>query len=165
MSCFVMNAEPLAALADGIEKALNMGYNFLGLDAPETLREALTAKGCADRHGFFDTEKIFRELYGLNLAAFTWRYDGRHLEDVEPAPSFPAVPPLLLRVGYRDFHHIITPAHYKFASLLDCLIYQCDEGPISKDPLFIGLVDFRRRWLAFLVQNHEEYNKAPWGCL
>ena len=41
MSCFILNDRALAVLADGIEKALNMGYNFAGMDAPRSLRDVL----------------------------------------------------------------------------------------------------------------------------
>ena len=163
MSCFIMDYKAVAVLADGVEKALNLGYGFLGLDAPETLREAL--KDCADRYGYFDRGRIFANLCGLNYWAYAERYNGRHLEGTEEAPEMPEAPALINRVGYADGHYTLTPEHYRWAKLLECYLYQCDEGSAAKTQLYKGLEALQRRWLAFLVYNHDDWAAAPWGEL
>lgn len=163
MSCFIMNDTAIATLAEGLARVLNGGYNVYGFSAPETLREAL--KGCADRYGFFDNvAPIFSELYRLNLAAFTWRYDGRHLEDVDPAPSCPeCIKNLLHRPIWEDGRYIVPAAHYHFIQLLECFLYQCDEGPTPKAALYQGLDELKRYLWAFVVHNSAEYKSFNWG--
>lgn len=161
MSCFMMDPRALAVLAEGVEKTLNMGYSYMGMDALESLRDAL--KDCADRYGFFSRSKIFARLYALNYAAFADRYDGRHLEGIDETPAAPDIPDQLHRVEYADGRHTIEPLHYRFAKLIECYLYQCEEGQTPSDPLYKGMEDFRRVWFGFIVRNAAEYAAAPWG--
>lgn len=161
MSSFIMDTRAVAVIADGIEKTLNMGYNYLGLEAPESLRDAL--KDCADRHGFYDGAKIFAKLYSLNYWAYAERYEGRHPEDVAEQPEPVAVNSLLARVEYANGHFTVKPEHYKYTKLLECFMYQCNEGSAVKTQLYKGLDDLKRRWYSFLVCNSDEWAAAPWG--
>lgn len=161
MSIFVMEPRALAVLAEGVEKTLNMGYTYMGMDAPESLRDAL--KDCADRYGFFSRSKIFARLYALNYAAFADRYDGRHLEATDETPDTPDIPDQLHRAEYAGGHHTIESLHYRFAKLVECYLYQCEEGQIPSDPLYKGMEDFQRGWFGFIVRNSEGYTAAPWG--
>ena len=53
MSCFVMNPEPLAALANTIAMVLYGGYNACGFEAPKSLYDTLR-----DCHEGYDRRAI-----------------------------------------------------------------------------------------------------------
>lgn len=164
MSCFILNDRALAALADGMEKTLNMGYNFAGMDAPQNLRDVLE-ESCADKYGFFEAKLIYNELYKLNARAYTGRYPYDPAD--ETPPDFPAVSPLVQLIEWdgaaRCFK--ITPEHFKYMKLLECLIYQCAEDATYRDPLYLALKDFRNNLCFFLVHNNPHYTAASWGAL
>lgn len=164
MSCFILSERALAALADGMEKVLNMGYNFAGLDAPRSLRDALE-ENSADKYGFFDTKDIYTQLYKLNARAYSGRYPYDPAD--ETPPDFPAVSPLLQRVEWDGKTHCfkITPDHFKYLKLLECLIYQCAEDATDRDPLYLALKEYQKNWCNFLVHNNPDYSRAPWGDL
>lgn len=161
MSCFVMNDKALAALARGMETALNSGYNLLGFDAPAALGEALA--DCVDNWGFFQEKKIFQELHALNMAA----YCGRYREDPTPAPEWPEleqVPRLLTRPAYNG-HYMPRADFWKYLKLLDCLVYQVTEDATAAHPLTRALFEFSRTLAGYLARNCAAYDSAPWGDL
>ena len=163
MSCFMMPPDTLAALAKGIEVALNVGFNFLGLEAPESL--GIELLDCADKYRFYSEKQIYSRLYDLNRRAYAGRYPGE--PDIEPVPDMPKIPALLHYAEYDPDSgcRIITEEHYKYLKLLECLIYQCCEDATIKDPLFLALQDFRRNWMAFIIRNNPIFAALPWGSL
>lgn len=161
MSCFVMHPDAIATVAEGLERVLNMGFNVFGMEAPEALREALTAAGCADRYDFFSAEKIYKALYTLNACAYAERYR-EGLDDYIPA--YPAKVKSLLPLPVWDNGRYIVPAeYYHYTKLLECLIYQCNEGHAAKTELYKGLEAFARHLWAFIVHNSAEYKSFTWG--
>lgn len=158
MSCFILESKSLAILAEGIEKTLNMGYNYMGMDAPEALREALA--DCADNRGFYERKKIFLRLYELNAQAYDSRYSTAPADYI---PECPDIPTVIKRAEYKNYHHTVTTTHYKYANLLDCYLYQCLEGKTPEEPLFQGLEAFKRTWYSYIVRNSDEYAAASWG--
>ena len=64
MSCFVMNNEPLAALANAVETRLNCDYNYWGFEAPASLYNALA--DCKTSCTYF-AKDIYRRLYACLL--------------------------------------------------------------------------------------------------
>lgn len=160
MSCFIMDTNATATVAEGLEKVLNMGFNVFGFEAPETLVEAL-AGTCADRYGYFDAEKIYIALYTLNACAYAERYQ-KGLDDFVPA--YPEkVKSLLPRPVWDAGRFIVVPEVYHYIKLLECLIYQCNEGKTAKTAMYKGLEDFKRVLYAFVLHNSAEWKAAPWG--
>ena len=156
-----MKAEALALIAEGIEKGLNMGYNFLGLDAPDSLFREL--RDCADRYGFYDNLAIFRRLYDLNARAYSGRYP---YDPADPTPpEMPVLPPLLHHVEWDGEKHLLTVEHFKYFKMLDCFIYQCAEDATCKDPLFLAVKDWHKDWMRFLIRNNPTFAALPWGGL
>lgn len=162
MSCFIMHPDAIATVAEGLEKVLNMGYNVFGIEAPETLTEALAGSClCTDKYGFFHVEKIYKALYTLNAAAYAERYR-EGLDDFIPA--YPEkVKSLLPRPEWAAGRYIVQPEFYHYTQLLECLIYQCDEGSAAKTQLYKGLEEFKRRLWAFIIHNSAEYKSFTWG--
>ena len=161
MSCFMMDPRALAVLADGIEKGLNMGYNYLGLDVSEGLPEALI--DCADRYMCYDAGRIYAKLYELNARAYNCRYCGNPADPADPtAPEMPALPWMLGRAVW-DGAFRIDALHFKFLKLLECFNYQCLEDATKGDPLAVALRDWEKSWAAFLVHNDPIYKGLRWG--
>lgn len=161
MSCFIMDLDALAVLANGMEKVLNMGYDVYSIEAPEALREAL--KDCADRYGCFDEGKIFHALYTLNYTAYHERYNCA--PDAPEVPEIPSVHSIFDRLEYSDGHRILNSNYYQYTKLLECLIYQCTEGEVTETPLYKGLKAFELVLMRFLVQNNDEWQRFRWSEL
>lgn len=160
MSCFIMSPEPLAAIANTLEYILNSGFNRFGFDAPRSLHDAL--KDCRDRYGYYCANQIYDRLYRLNAAAYAGRYN-RLCED--SIPPMPLVPILTQPRQYENHHESLKPWHFQFCKLLDCLIYQCSEDEVKKDPLYLSLFDFSHVYKTYLVCNTDLYASAKWGEL
>lgn len=160
MSCFIMTTQAHATIANSLEYILNSGFNRFGFDAPESLRNAL--KKCRDKYGVYSDGKIFNQLYALNKKAWAGRYNKPFNDCI---PEMPSVPVLIEDRKRANRHETLLPWHYKFCSLLDCLIYQCNEDATRNDPLFLALIDFTRLYMAFLVHNTDEWHNTPCGTI
>lgn len=162
MSCFVLSEKALAALARGMETALNSRYDFMGLEAPAALGEALSA--CADNWGFYQEKKIFYQLHALNMTAYCGRYQD---EQPTPPPAWPEleeVPRLLQRPDYCG-HWVPGPGFWQYLKLLDCLVYQVTEDATDTHPLTLAIREFSRTLAGYLARNNPAYHAAPWGAL
>lgn len=163
MSCFVMNKEPLAALANAVEALLNCGYNYWGFEAPASLYEALA--DCKTSCTYF-AEKIYRRLYAVNIWAYNGRY-GNHEEPVdEEAPIIEGNKYIIHHPPkYRKSSFAVRPWHYQLAKLLDCWLYQTAENMTYQDPLRLAMAEFRNNLYGFIVTHSPGYTTAQWGEL
>lgn len=158
MSCMMLSARIHATVAETVAAIMNMGYNYFGFESPVSLFQAL--EDCADDFNYYDSSKIYHRLYILNNRA----YNGRYKSNIIPlVPDMPTVSKLYEPRCGENHHDVIKPWHYKFAKLLDCLIYQLEEDATKKDPLVIALIEFNHNYRAFLVTNNDEYSRAPWA--
>ena len=156
-----MGSGPLAALADYIAAQLNMGFNFFGVDAPESLYRAL-ADDCYIA-GSYDEESIYRKLYSLNMRAYIGRYS-RYNEPVQfVAPDAYKPHTAYARPEYRDEHYVLAPWHYQMAQRLHFIVYQCSEDATVKDPLYLALKTFSHIFDGFIVRNSPEYVAHRWS--
>lgn len=99
-----------------------------------------------------------RELWAMNAEAVRWRYelDTRSEEDrQEHAANLAAV------AAYAWTQRPLTLA--VMVKSLDCLAYQCSEGPSRDMPLFRRLAALTRRYDEMGVQETTDYEQAPWG--
>ena len=161
MSCFVMNPEPLAALANAIEARLNCDYGYWGFEAPDSLYRELD--GCR-RAFLYSAEEIYRRLYAVNVRAYNGRYAAHEEPEDEEAPEID-VSKYIVHHGpkYREHGFAVQPWHYQFAKLLDCWLYQTLEDATHNDPLRLAVKDFRNTLHSFIVANNQEYTTAQWG--
>ena len=164
MSSMLLQMETHAALADYIAALLNMGREFFGMDAPEQLREAL--KDCADGYQFYDEAKIYKMLYQMNRSAYESRYQKNPIALAMIESGMPLYFPnrVFERVAYeggRDGHWVLSPWHYRIFHSLDSFLYQCNEAPVYKTPLFEALNELRYDFSLFIVRNHVEYAQFP----
>lgn len=163
MSCFVMNAEPLAALANAIETRLNIGYDFWGFDAPDSLyRELMDCKTSCTYYA----EPIYRKLYALNVRAYNGRYPSHEEPTDEEAPTINVnAYTITRRPEYRAHTFAVQPWHYQLAKLLDCYLYQTAEDATYKDPLRLAIKEFRDGLCEFIMTHNPQYITLPWGAM
>lgn len=160
MSCFIMNADAIGTLATSLEKVLNMGFNFFGFEAPESLFNAL--RDCENPRGFFDENKIYAALYNLNCHAYCTRYKEETYDDL-PNVDFTRCN-IVKRAGYNN-HYMVEKWHYQLLKLLDCFIYQVSEDGTRNHDLTLALKDMRLVLMAFIIHNNDIYAGLPWGTL
>lgn len=161
MSCMMMNPEPLAAIANATETALNSGFNYMGFDAPaELYNAARDLKVC----GLYNARLIYKKLYQLNAAAYAGRYQ---TDGSQEAPEIDLTRYTVHHAPeYAEHHHAVRPWHYRLAKLLDCWLYQTCEGATDCDPFREGMRKFRNALFDFIVERSQEYDDAPgWGKL
>lgn len=163
MSCFVMKPEALAALANAVETRLNIGYDFWGFEAPDSLYDVL--RDCKRSYTYF-AEEIYHRLYAVNVRAYNGRY-ARHEEPAdEEAPAINVNDYIVHRPPeYREHSFAVLPWHYRLAKLIDCWLYQTAEDATYKDPLRLAMQEFRDGLYHFIVQHRPEYRDAQWGEL
>lgn len=163
MSCFVMNNEPLAALANAVETRLNCDYNYWGFEAPASLYNALA--DCKTSCTYF-AEDIYRRLYAVNVRAYNGRYADHEEPEDEEAQTIDGSKYIIHHPPeYREHGFAVRPWHYQLAKLLDCWLYQTAEDATYKDPLRLAMKEFRDNLYSFIVGNSPEYVDAPWGEL
>lgn len=157
MSCLMMNAAPLAAVADFLAVQLNSGFDYTGMETPQSLPRALS--DCVVC-GFYEASKIYEKLYRLNAAAYANRYR-------EPLNISPPAPyrsnPIHKPCAYKNQHRVVAPWHYHIAKQLSFLIYQCTEDGTCETVLYSALVQFRRILHSFIVENSELWQQLPWA--
>ena len=105
-----------------------------------------------------DATQLGRELWALNAEAVRWLYDldtggaedrEEHAANVREAAAYAWTP--------RDYTLAVM------VKSLDCLHYQCFEGPIRETPLFQRLAALTARYDETGVQETVDYARAPWG--
>ena len=163
MSCFVMNSESLAALANAVETRLNCDYNFWGFDAPSSLYDALA--DCKTSCTYF-AEDIYRKLYTVNVRAYNGRYADHEEPEDEEAPTIDGSKYVIQHPPeYREHGFAVRLWHFQLAKLLDCWLYQTAEDATFKAPLRLAMKEIRDNLYGFIVGNSPEYVDAPWGGL
>ena len=163
MSCFVMNPEPLAAIANAVETRLNCDYNYWGFSAPDSLYRELN--DCKTSRTYF-AEAIYKKLYALNIRAYNGRYSGHEKPVGEEAPIIDGSMYIIhRRPAYREHGFAVRAWHYHLAKLLDFWLYQTLEDATHNDPLRLAMVEFQRALYTFIVTNSTEYADVQWEGL
>lgn len=116
---------------------------FIAHEGPLSL-EAATALG--------------RVLWALNAEAVRWRYDlgaGSEAERAEHAASMAEA--AAYEWTPRDLAEAVM------VKSLDCLHYQCCEGPVRETVLYGRLTTLSNAFDAGGIRETEAYERAPWG--
>lgn len=169
MSCFIMREDSIAALSEFTADLLNFGFTRYGFSAPEELAKALS--DCRDFYHFFDSQKIYKRLYALNVAAYNGRY-GRYERaangessdlDSEQAPEIKTSDYCIHDINGG---HKLAPWHFRIVKLLACYNYQIAEDVTAKHPLTTALKGLEHQLNSFIVIKSPEWEAAPsWGKL
>ena len=159
MSCIIMNAKPLASIADFIASLLNYGYNSFGMEAPKSMYDSL--KYCKDKWGIYQAEQIYDKLHELNVMAYNGRY-GREHEGEEYFEPYAPNPPMQRR-ECENHHEKVMPWHIQMEHRLAFLTYQLCEDATCDTPLYKAMIDLEHRLDAFIVHNSDEWQSLRWG--
>lgn len=157
MSCFVMKAEAISKIANYTEALLNMGYNFFGMEAPDSLYMALS--DCRDYAGFYDSKLIYKRLLSLNLAAYSGRY-GRD-SDLQELDGYKSISAFSRPV--YCYHYKIDRWMLEMSKRLSCYNYQCAEDATRKDDLHLAMRELEKCLNYFIVQNMAAWQTSKWG--
>ena len=156
-----MNPEPLAAIANAVETRLNVGYNYWGFEAPESLYDEL--RDC-QTIGLYHAEPIYQKLYALNILAYNGRYSSHEETADEIAPIIDGSkygihqPP-----QYREQGCAGCPWQSPVAKLRGGWLYQTNEDTTRNDPLRLAMKEFRDGLYDFIVLNSPDYIAVRWG--
>ena len=127
--------------------------------APATIDAAVSAFIAKDGPLSLDAAtELGRALWTMNAKAVCWRYgldtvsdehDQEHTANLADAAAYAWTSrPLTLAVMVKS---------------LDCLFYQCSEGPVCNLPLFKRLEALTCQYEETGVQETVAYRQAPWG--
>lgn len=174
MSCIIQDPKNTAAIADYIERLLNMDYQTNGVSVPESLARVLFTLKCSDAipfagRYFFDAEKIYKVLVTMNHGAYLNRYTAPGAERVPEYKPNRISKQTEYAPGekdengfYKDGHFIIESWHYQLFKMIQFYNYQCLEEPIDKTDLYKGMADLESALALFIIQNSEQYTAQPW---
>ena len=163
MSCFVVSPKTAVLIANFITDHINMGFNFTHIytEIPDEFKKLVCDKG-----GFADAEKVYKELYKLNVAAFNTRYEGRHQEDLEDCKEWAE--------NYAKYNEAFVKSDLAIAesdtawncqllSACQCFLYQCSESEELENSItyktvkaIIGGIKDR------IINKLPEYQAAEW---
>lgn len=96
--------------------------------------------------GIKTPKQLVDAMYKLNLAAYDYRYPED--KDIEPAPY-----------SYKKLAGTDTEVY----KAVRCWSYQCTEGDIDQDPLYVVMNEYRALLADHIVRNLPEYDAAPWN--
>ena len=163
MSCLIMDAAPLAALANATEALLNCGYDYFGFDPPDSLLAA--ARDCRNMT-FYSAAALYRRMYVLNVAAYNGRYSTHEQPADDEAPEIDVSKYVIHRPPeYADHHHAVRPWHYRLAKLLDFWLSQPRAVATRSDDFVVAMREFRNCLFQFMIQRSDEYDHYGWGRL
>ncbi len=165
MSCYILDAEKMAGLAEYIAALANMGLDYFGYYIPDSLARALS--DCRDRSGFMNAEKVYLRLFDLNATAYAGRYKDETKPEPEPRPApYPQIYKAREQEYIEDlneYYFKIEQWHYDLLKLTQIYIYQCSESPAYNEPLYKALEELERAQERYILYNQPEYIRAPWG--
>ena len=162
MSCMIMDAKSLMALANTIEALLNCDYSSWGFYVPDSLFREL---GDCKTSCTYYADRIYHRLYALNAQAYNGRHADREGAISEEAPVIDGSKCVIhQKPEYREHGFAVCLWHYHFAMLLDFWLYQTAEDATRNAPLRMTMKEFRDSLYCFIVQNSSQYTTTRCGA-
>ena len=134
MSCYIVEADTVQTIATFISDILNhaRGCNEYRLSFPNSIYSAFEECKTKD---YYDTHKIYRKLYIMNLVAWNARYN-------EQAREFP-------KYGSGHAERNVQEIYKHIQTYL----YQCSEGSNFSSPLYLAISQVFDKVAHALVSN------------
>lgn len=149
MSCYILSDRSTRVLGYSIARLLNCSqrasaqYSVESHACKMSSLPSFLAPCC--ENGRYDEERVSSLLRALNARAFQSRYpDDPCQEALPPVERVPRTSPL--------------PS--QLLALLDNWLYQCAEGDVVEDPLYLALESFAQSLAAMLYRRSSTYSSA-----
>lgn len=162
MSCHIMNHDSIRKMGYTIAECLNRG--IYGNDCTM----ATIAAQCSDLgkafmdcylNGRFSGERISEALHRINASAYAERYKESDLELFSAPESRRKYS--IWELPERDgIDEIPQDWHYALTVLIDCWLYQTDEGNAAIADKRLAVQEFARQLTRQIVRHSAEYRKA-----
>lgn len=138
-------------------KTINRFLSFLQTGNYIWLKKELYEKTDFNLKTTENVQDLGQALYNMNINAVSQRY----AHTVNEGGSIPG--------SYDDNDNLLS---YKFKynpvgliqalKSLQCYLYQCSEGNVEEQSLFKVLHTIKNHWIAKVIRNLPEYEKAEW---
>lgn len=162
MSCYIMNHDNIRKIGYTLAECLNRGIYgndcTIATIAAQCNNLGKAFAGCY-MGGRFSGEKISEILHRINASAYAERYKEPDLE-LFGAPESRrrySLWKLPERVGFDE---IPQDWHYALAALIDCWLYQTDEGNAAIADKRLAVQEFGKHLNRLIVQHSAAYHKA-----
>lgn len=143
MSSFIVDNNTINKL---VEYFIKCSYSEEGVK-PQVY-DILEELGYSLNYKFDDTnpnaDNLFNDMILLNLKAVNYRYDEKN------------------HLVKNKFKEVEETNIYQILKSLQCFLYQCSEGEMMKDKLFIALQKIEEILISDIISHLDEYKKAKW---
>lgn len=149
MSCFIMNPESIARIANFIAYHINFGFNFTA-SLPESFIKRVTRRGEAR------ADEVYRLMFEANYEAYNKRYGDARQQQNNLLDQYAA---------YDNSIHKSAGNSWKYQMLksMECWIYQCcDSKEIENSDTFIAVNRMVEALKDNIIHNSPEYIVADW---
>lgn len=157
MSCFIVSDETLSKIGNFIARLLNQGYNSFGF---EVGREVFFAFEDCIIDGFCNSNRVYEELYKLNVKAYNGRYKEENIEELE-IPKNPNID-IWEHMKVKNSFAIAQRWHYEMLKKLKCLHYQLEEDATYEDVKTKALEKIINTLAIFIATHNEIYDGISW---
>lgn len=148
MSAFIVTDATMTVAVGAVIEVLTQGGRIPSSRALFDGMPACDANGTA----------IGRALFAMNERAMDARYPGRWRDDYavgEPLSSE--------AFSYRgETRNAMCRTVAERHKAIDCLLYQCSEGEVDQEPLFLALTKVRETLSGQIIRATAAWNAAPW---
>lgn len=143
MSCYMVENETINRIVSGLEYAKNHGtrINYV------SLRDNALSRMIGDRK---QNEEMVKALAHMNARAVYDRYPHHG--------GYPAA-----EVSSYAYKSTMPPGLTQFLKSLRCYLYQCSEGNVPKESLFMLLEELSYDIALHIAENTPEYERAQWA--
>lgn len=163
MSCYIMNHDNIRKIGYTIAECLNRsiyGNTYtIATAAVEYGNVYKTFNECFNG-GRFSGENISEILHSINAQAYAERYHENDLELFSAPESGRKYS--IWQLPERNDKCFESPHgwHYTLVALIDCWLYQTDEGNAAIADKRLAIQEFGRQLSRLIVQHSAEYIKA-----
>ena len=159
MSCFIVSDETLSKVGNFISRLLNQGYNSFGF---EVGREVFFAFEDCKVSDCYNSNRIYEELYKLNVKAYNGRYKLENIDELE-IPKKPNIDiDIWEHIKVKNSFVIAQKWHYEMLKKLRCLHYQLEEDATYEDVKTKALEKIINTLAMFIATHNEIYDGISW---
>lgn len=152
MSAFLINQKTIANLAETLCSVLNNRQNYIYYDLSKL---APLLNDCKTYpHGDVNSTKLGQMLLNMNIEALNNRYPQNPWWKSD------------LTDDYNNFdngENLLKTNKFQLLKSLHCYLYQCSEGNIPDNQLYIALREFDNQIQSDIISHLPDYENAVWG--